>query len=234
MSAHSQPVPSRPLGPRACLMAARHFCHYWRHFCHYWRHLCQWLRDTPNQWLRDTPNQWLHIKDVPCAQRYLISTTHMELEKSLTFGGGRGGSPGALASFAENFDDQVLQHQTKGTRPQTKEFFAKDQQFHTQKRCIAQVENKRQQPAAVDAGYCLWASDVSANRNGSKFYVSAAVQTMADSIQQMPVECRTLYETIPGDTKVKPYIDVDWYMQNTGVVLQHHHRLPHECDPHRC
>ena len=50
---------------------------------------------------------------------------------------------------------------------------------------------------------------------------SADIETMANTIDQMPTDRRNLYEFIPENTRVKPFIDADWYDKDeyTGATL---------------
>ena len=92
--------------------------------------------------------------------------------------------------------------------------------FEKQADCITRVEQDRQNPQAVTDGYSLWAVDRD-NEAGTKYYIHADIETMANTIDQMPMDRRNAYEDIPEKTRVKPYIDDDWYDKDeyTGATL---------------
>ena len=92
--------------------------------------------------------------------------------------------------------------------------------FEKQAGCITRVEQERQNPQAVTAGYCVWAVDRDSEA-GAKYYIHADIKTMANTIDQMPMDRRNAYEVIPEKTRVKPYIDADWYDKDeyTGATL---------------
>ena len=92
--------------------------------------------------------------------------------------------------------------------------------FQKQAGCTTRFEQERQNPQAVTAGYCVWAVGRDSEA-GAKYYIPADIKTMANTIDQMPMDRRNLYEVIPKDARVEPYIDADWYGKDeyTGATL---------------
>ena len=90
-------------------------------------------------------------------------------------------------------------------------------------RCADRVDDERQyDPQAIETGFCKWGADEprkTATDPALKFFIATDVSTMSVALSRMPIQCRTMYESITPETKVKPYADIDWYKPYTGKCV---------------
>ena len=100
----------------------------------------------------------------------------------------------------------------------TKHFFDDSVQFHG-KGSAEKARKYIEEESLTDA--VVWAADEPPTARGqiTSFFIASDVSTMGAILATIPIECRTMYEMIPPNVKVKPYIDIDWYIPNTGKHL---------------